>query len=40
LEQRQLLRQPLLPACIELLEQTTQEGRVVRLAGKIPTAAQ
>ena len=40
LEQRQLLSQPLLPARVELLEQTTQERRVLRPVGKVPAAAQ
>jgi hypothetical protein len=39
-QQRQLLRQPLPPAGVELLEQPTQERLVVRPADEVPAAAQ
>ena len=40
LQQRQLLGQSRPPARIQLLEQTTQERRIVHPAPEVPTAAQ
>jgi hypothetical protein len=40
LEQRQFLCEPLTPARIELLEQTTEERRVLRPAGEVSAATQ